>query len=185
MSSETTPHIPQIDAPTLSRLARGEIILETDKSSGGAPVILLQAAIDTPVARVWNLIDQSSRYQEFMPRVKRSEELSRQGMEVRTRLTIEMPFPLKNLTATTKAVHTVVPDTVYKREWKMESGDYVTNEGSWTLIPFPEQPERTIATYRALIQPKIPLPSKLKTMAQEKALPSLVDALRQRARTHG
>jgi ribosome-associated toxin RatA of RatAB toxin-antitoxin module len=184
MSTEHS--VPEIDAATLGRLDRGEIIIRNEARPGSStPVIFLQAAIDAPASKVWNLIDQSARYQEFMPRVKKSEELSRQGMEVRTRMTIDMPFPLKNLTATTRALHTVVPDTLYKREWKMESGDYETNEGAWVLIPFPGQPGRTIATYRATVQPKIPLPGALKTMAQEKALPGLVESLRTRVRTHG
>lgn len=182
----TEHQLPEIDAATLARLGRGEVIIRNEARPGSTtPVIFLQAAIDAPAAKVWNLIDQSSRYQEFMPRVKKSEELARNGMEVRTRMTIDMPFPLKNLTATTRALHTVVPDVVYKREWKMESGDYETNEGAWVLMPFPGEPHRTVATYRAIVQPKIPLPAALKTLAQEKALPGLVDALRTRVRTHG
>jgi uncharacterized protein YndB with AHSA1/START domain len=176
---------PVIDTPTLDRLLRGEVIVRNDGASSDTPVIFMQAVIDAPPASVWKLIDTSARYHEFMPRVKKSEELSRVGMEVRTRMTIDMPFPLKNLTATTKAVHTVVENSLYKREWKMESGDYHVNEGAWVLTPVPDQPGRTVATYRARIQPKIPLPAALKNLAQEKALPGLVDALKKRVRTHG
>jgi len=181
------PHeVPELDTATLARLARGDVIIHNETAPGSStPEIVLQAVIDAPVESVWKLIDQSAKYVEFMPRMKKSEELSRVGDEVRTRITIDMPFPLRNLTSTSLAKHTVIPGVMHRRQWRMESGDYKVNEGSWVLSPFPDAPTRTLATYRARIQPNIPLPNALKNLAQEKALPGMVEALRQRVKTHG
>ncbi len=182
MSTESPP-LP--DPQTLARLERGEIIVRPDAGGGGVPRVFMQAVIEATPEKVWRHIDDSVRYQDFMPRVKKSEELSRAGDVVRSRVTIDMPFPLKNLTATSRAVHTVRAGELYRRAWQMEAGDYEVNEGAWTLVPHPSQPSRTLVTYEARIQPKIPLPSALKQMAQEKALPSLLEALRARVKAFG
>jgi ribosome-associated toxin RatA of RatAB toxin-antitoxin module len=179
-----SPPLP--DAQTLARLERGETLIRSDAASGsGVPRVLLQAMIDAAPAKVWRHIDDSARYQDFMPRVKKSEELSRAGDVIRSRVTIDMPFPLKNLTATSRAVHTVRDGELYQRAWQMESGDYEVNEGAWTLVPHPSRLDRTLVSYEARVQPKIPLPGALKQMAQEKALPSLVEALRARVKAFG
>lgn len=169
------------DAAMKIRLARGEVLIGTEPVAGSsAPRIVVRAVFDAPAEAVWKHIDQSSRYAEFMPRVKEARELSRVGPEIRTRLTIEMPFPLKNLTATTRARHTVEPGVRWVREWKLEEGDYHVNEGSWTFVPFEGDAARTLAVYRVHVVPKIPIPKALQSAAQEKAMPRLIEALRQR-----
>jgi ribosome-associated toxin RatA of RatAB toxin-antitoxin module len=180
----TQPSPPPPDAQTLARLERGEIVVRNDATTA-VPQVFMQAIVEAAPARVWRHIDDSARYQDFMPRVKKSEELSRSGDEVRSRVTIDMPFPLKNLTATSRATHTVREGELYRRAWKMETGDYDVNEGAWTLVPHPTSPARTVVTYEARIQPRIPLPAALKQLAQEKALPGLLEALRERVRKAG
>jgi uncharacterized protein YndB with AHSA1/START domain len=163
------------------RLARGEVLTSTEPVAGSSvPRAVVRAVIEAPVEAVWRLIEQSSRYAEFMPRIKEAQELSRMGHEVRTRTVFELPFPLKNLTAITRAIHTVEPGVRYVREWKLEEGDYHVNEGTWTLVPLDGDPRRTLAVYRVHIVPKIPVPKSLQTMAQEKTAPKLIEAIRQR-----
>jgi len=115
-----------------------------------------------------------------MPRVKRSEELWREGDENRMRTTIDMPFPLKNLTATTLAKHIIVPGERWERTWKMESGDYAVNEGSWVLTPFPGNAQKTYVSYQAIVHPKVMIPKAIQSMVQEKAMPKMIEALRER-----
>lgn len=171
------------DAAMKIRLGRGEVLVGTEPVAGAsAPRIVVRAVIDAPPDKVWPHIDQSARYQEFMPRVKQSQELSRQGEDIRTRMTVEMPFPLKNLTSTTRARHTVEPGVRYVREWKLEEGDYHVNEGSWTMVPFDGDTNRTLAVYRVLVVPKIPIPKAIQSAAQEKAMPRMIEALRQRVK---
>ena len=171
------------DAAMKIRLGRGEVLMGTEPVAGSSsPRLVVRAVIDAPPEAVWKHIDQSARYQEFMPRVKQSQELSREGPDIRTRMTVEMPFPLKNLTATTRARHTVEPGVRYVREWKLEEGDYHVNEGSWTMVPFEGDATRTLAVYRVHVVPKIPSPKAIQSAAQEKAMPKLIEALRERVR---
>jgi ribosome-associated toxin RatA of RatAB toxin-antitoxin module len=174
-----------LDPTTKARLARGEVLVHTEPVAGSStPRIVVRAVFEHPPEQVWRHIDQSARYFEFMPRVKASAELSRDGGNIRTRMTVEMPFPLKNLTSTTRAIHTVEAGVRYVREWKLEEGDYHLNEGSWTLTPFDGDPNRAYAHYRVHVIPKIPIPKAIQSAVQEKAMPKLIEALRERARTH-
>lgn len=173
----------QIDAQEKQKLARGEVLIHTEVVAGSStPRLVVRALIDSAPEAVWPHIDQSSRYAEFMPRVKAASELSRDGDQVRTRMTVEMPFPLKNLTSTTRARHIVEPGVRYVRQWSLEEGDYVLNEGSWTMVPFDGDPKRTYVEYRVHVIPKIPIPGSLRAAAQEKAMPKLIEALRARAK---
>lgn len=172
-----------LDPALRARLDRGEIVVESEPIAGTSQQrVVLRAVIEAAPGAVWRHIDQATRYPEFMPRVKKAEELERSGDHVRTRTTMELPFPLKNLTATTRAKHIVVPGERYVREWRLEEGDYHVNEGAWTLTPFDGNPKRTLADYRAHVVPKVPLPRALQTMAQEKTLPKMIEALRDRVR---
>lgn len=174
-----------LDPATKSRLDRGEVLVSTEPVPGSpTPAIVVLAVFEHPPEAVWRHIDQSNRYAEFMPRIKQAAELSRQGADIRTRMTVDMPFPLKNLTATTRAKHTVEPGVRYVREWKLEEGDYHKNEGSWVLTPFEGNPNRALAHYRVHVIPKIPIPKAIQSAVQEKAMPKLIEALRERARTH-
>jgi len=171
------------EAALKKRLEQGEVLVTTEAVAGSrAPRIVVQALIDAPPEAVWKHIEQSAHYAEFMPRVKESRELSRQGADIRTRVTVDMPFPLRNLTATTRVKHTVEPGVRYVRAWTLEDGDYHVNEGSWTLVPYEGQAERTFVVYRAHVIPKIPIPKAIQSAVQERAMPRLIEALRARVR---
>jgi len=167
------------DAATMQRLDRGEVIVTTEPVAGAAaPRLVVMAIIDAPPDKVWPHISNPAAHEQFMPRVKRSEELWREGDENRMRTTIDMPFPLKNLTATTLGRHTVIAGERWERAWKLESGDYVANEGSWVLTP--HGAGKTLVRYAAIVHPKIPIPKAIQSSVQEKAMPKMIDALRQR-----
>lgn len=169
-----------------SRIARGEVVVTTEAVPGAAtPKLLVKAVIEAPPEKVWKVIDDSSSYSAFMPRVKESRELSRVGHEVKTRLTVEMPFPLKNLTATTRGDHQVSEGESYVRRWDLAEGDYKRNSGSWTLTPFRGDAQRTLVAYVLHVEPKMRIPKKIASAVQERAMPALIDAVRQRVRSQG
>ena len=104
---------------------------------------------------------------------------------VKARVTVSMPFPLKDLTSITEATHTVDPEKRYERTWKLISGDYHRNEGSWILMPFNKDSNKTLVYYEVQADPKIRIPRKIQQLAQKKAISSLVAHLRQFALSHG
>lgn len=172
-----------MDERTRRRVLRGDIVIETEAVPGySAPRLLVHAVIDAPPERVWPLIDDSSRYTAYMPRVKACRELSRVGDVVETQMTIDMPFPLKDLTAVTRAKHTVIAGERYSREWELVRGDYERNTGSWTFVPVADDPGRTLVRYEIHVVTRSKVPKKVVAMAQERAIPGLIQALRDNAR---
>lgn len=175
-----------LDAGTRARLSRGEVIVETEPIPGSSlPRVRLQAMIAAPPARVWALINNTGDYTRTMPAVKRVQELSREPEgdkeRVRVRLTVGMPFPLRDLTSVTTALHTVVPGELYERAWRLESGDYEANEGAWTLTPFDGDAGRTLVRYNVYAVPRMRIPGPIQQLAQKKALPKLIEHLRRLA----
>ena len=170
--------IPSFDPEDKARLDRGETLVWTEPVPGSKnPMLIVAAVFEVAPRRVWALIDNVKAYKTTMPRTKKAEELYRRGNEVGTRMTVDMPFPLPNLTASTHAIHTVIEGELYRREWKLVEGDYHRNEGSWTLVPDGGS-ERTLLIYRVLVEPKVPIPKRIQNLVQKKAMPGLMDRLR-------
>ena len=177
----------ELDPALRARLARGEVVTRTQPVPGSkTPRLILDAMVSAAPAKVWVVIDDGERYQDFMPRVKASHVLRREGGEVRSRVTVAMPFPLKDLSAVTDAVHEVDEEADrYVRRWTLREGDYKRNEGSWTLRPFNEERTQTWVHYELHVEPKIRIPKKIAAAAQGKAMPALIDSIRQRVRQLG
>jgi hypothetical protein len=168
-----------LDETTCRRLARGEIIIVTESVPGfSIPRVCTLAVVDAPPTVVWPIIDRVGDYARTMVGIKRSEELLRSGDIVRARLTVNLPFPLRDLTAVTEGVHTAREGELYKREWGLVEGDYRENSGSWTLVPFDHDPARTLARYLVHAVPRIPVPRSLQRALQRKTLPRLIAQLR-------
>ncbi len=173
----------KIDPATAAKLTRGELIIETKDVAGSAvPAIHVKAILDAPPERVWELIDRVGDFQHNMAGVKRSAELSREGDRVRARLTVGMPFPLRDLTSVTDAIHTVIPGERYQREWHLVEGDYRVNGGRWTLYPHVQDRTRTLAIYILHAEPLIPVPLAIQRLVAAKAVPRLFAHLRRRVR---
>lgn len=160
------------------RLERREVVVEITKIKGrSAPAVKATALFAAPVEKLWKIIDHCADYHTTMLRIAKSEELSREGSRVRCRVTIEMPFPLANVTTETVAVHTVVPGKLAERRWKQAEGDFRVNTGSWTLTPYGDG-KRTLAVYQVRAEPKVEVPAALRDAAQRKTLPQLFEHLR-------
>jgi hypothetical protein len=164
-----------------ARLEKGEIIVHLDEPQPGvAPLARVIGLIDAPPAKLWTLIDRCSLYSQYMPRIASSQELSRDGNTVRCQLVLDAPWPMSDISSITRAVHTATP-TLYRRTWTLESGDYLQNDGSWTLTPFDAAGTKTFAVYEVRSRlPKEP-PGFVRELATQKALPGLINALRRYA----
>jgi len=159
------------------RLGAGEIVVRIERAGDGVPKARMEAVIDVPPERVWAVIGRCETYKDRFPRIADSQELSRDGDTVRCRVVIDAPWPLSDLTAITRATHTVAAGT-YRRAWVLESGDYEVNEGSWILVPFGADNKRTHAIYEVRAKPRNSVPAFVRDLAQEKALPDVIHALR-------
>jgi ribosome-associated toxin RatA of RatAB toxin-antitoxin module len=168
------------DDATKARLATGEIIVQTKAIKGSTtPRLKAMAVVGAPPERIWKIVDQCADYPTTMVRIAAAEEVSRKGNIVRCKVTVDMPFPLSDLTALTEAVHTVQPGKMYKREWKLVEGDYRSNRGSWTLVPFDDAGQQTLVVYEVHADPKVAIPDGIKKAAQKKSIPELLEKIRE------
>jgi ribosome-associated toxin RatA of RatAB toxin-antitoxin module len=158
-------------------LDRGEILVTSHPVAGSAPLVEMKAVIEAPPSKVWAVVSQCARYPKTMPRIKAAEQLSAKGKEVICRVTVDMPFPYSDLTATTRAIHEV-GDGRYSRRWELISGDYRVNRGSWQLTTFRGSPGRTLAVYRVQALPKVWIPGWIRDKAQRSSLPDMMRSLR-------
>jgi ribosome-associated toxin RatA of RatAB toxin-antitoxin module len=146
------------------------------------PVAVVQAVVDAPPAALWEIISRCADYKNRMPRIASSKELSRSGDEHKAftttcEVTADLPFPLSDLTSVNRAEHIVEPGVRYVRSWKLISGDYDLNEGSWTLVAL-DGGARTKVTYRLRAKPRVPLPDAMLRQVQQGTLPDMMRNLR-------
>jgi len=164
---------------TRDLLAKGEILVTSKKRKEfPKPGVKAVGVVKASMERIWPLIDQCGNYTTTMQRVLKSTELSRQDNIVICEITVDLPFPLDDITAKTRAVHTVKPGKMYKRQWKLVSGDYEYNEGSWTLVPFGNSTEETLVVYETQVEPTTMIPNSIRNLAQKKTIPALFEHLR-------
>ena len=167
-----------------ARLDAGEVLTFTKPVPGSTlPQITGMAVIDAPPQMIWRIIDRCGDYKKTMPRTLMAAEISRKGNKVRCTLTVDMPYPLDDLTSVTDSVHTVVPGKKYVRAWTLVRGDYTKNDGSWTIVPFNESGTRSLVVYKLHVEPKTDVPDAIKRAAQKRALPDLMEKLRSHFRS--
>jgi len=165
-----------LDDAMRARLAAGEIVVDSVDAEP-MPVLVMQGVVDAPPEIVWDVVSHCGLYRGRMPRIVDSEELAPDDGMVRCRTVVETAWPMGNLTSISRARHTVGAG-VWKREWALESGDYIFNEGSWTLTPFDASATRTLVVYRLHAQANLPVPLVMQQLAQKRALPDTIAALR-------
>lgn len=166
-----------IAAAERDRLEKGEVIVQQRAVEGSdMPEAIMKAVVDAPLERIQAVLDKCENYKRVMPRTKASKELSRKGNVVHCRITIDMPFPFDDLTATTRAVHTAKPG-YFERAWTLVEGDYKRNTGAWRLTPFDKEGKRTLVHYRVHAEPNTSVPVWVQKKASSSTLPGLIEAL--------
>ncbi len=162
-----------------TRLARGDILISTRTMAGSdLPEVTAQAVLPAAPEKVWRIIEDCGNYKRTMQRVAASKELERKGNRVVCEVTIDLPFPLSDLTGVTEAVHVVGPPK-WSRTWHLLRGDYEKNEGSWTLTTFAGDANRTLAVYKLHAIPNSAVPAALIRKGQRDSLPKLIEHLRE------
>lgn len=144
------------------------------------PKIVMSATLDVPPRKVWAIINDCSRYKERMPRVAAAKQLKKEGNVYTCEVTIDMPFPLSNLTAVTEATHEE-SDKGMSRRWKLVRGDYKVNTGSWEIKPADPDGKTSFVVYTVHAEPNTSIPAAIREAAQKKTLPDLMARVRTEA----
>jgi ribosome-associated toxin RatA of RatAB toxin-antitoxin module len=169
---------PGLSAADLKRLAAGEVLVNSQPVPGeDVPESTMYVVIEAPPQRVWSVVKDCAHYKRTMPRIAESKMVKTEGKFVTCQVTADLPFPLSDITSTTLGVHTE-RDGFWQRKWDLIKGDYKINRGAWTLRYFNNNKERTLASYRLLAVPNVPLPKSILNAAQSRTLPGLAKRLR-------
>lgn len=161
------------------RLAAGEILVEVEEVPGSeVPKLSSIGVVDAPATQIWAIVSECDHYADRLPRIDSARVLRRDGSTVYCEVTVDLPFPLSNLTAETRGEHTVGPPE-WRREWTLVEGDYTRNDGSWVLVPFRGNPNRTLVTYTVHAEPKTNIPENIRRHAQERSMPAVIERLRE------
>jgi len=137
------------------------------------PKIVVRAHLAEPPRKVWAIVSDCSKYASRMPRVAKSRLVSKVGNKHTCEVTLSLPFPLSNLTAVTEAVHQE-SERKMSRRWKLVSGDYSVNDGSWEVEAADPEGKTSLVTYSVHAEPNTAVPDFLRAQAQKKALPELI-----------
>ncbi|HEY4120176.1 MAG TPA: SRPBCC family protein [Byssovorax sp.] len=160
-----------VAAPGLAGAEGGDVEVKTVAVAGSdTPKIVMTGTMDAPPEKVWAIVSDCSKYKERMPRIAAARELARAGNTRTCEVTIEMPFPLSNLTAVTLATHTEAPPH-FVRAWKLVRGDYKVNDGSWDVTAAPGGKSKV--TYSVHAEPNTAVPGWVRERAQKSALPDM------------
>ncbi len=159
-------------------LGKGEIGVEAiDVKNSKMPKIVVKGVVDAPPAKVWEIVSDCTKYKQRMTRIKSAKLVKKTGDTYVCDVTVELPFPLSNLRATTNAKHVNGPPT-WSRSWTLIEGDYEQNDGSWVLQEFAGDPNRTFVVYTVHAVPNTAVPDWLRKRAQESSMPDVIKRLR-------
>ncbi len=158
------------------------VVVEPVKGSE-TPVNVASAVIDAPAEAVWKIVSHCADYPTTMVKIAAAEEQKREGDENSSFITVckvtaDLPFPLPDLVSVSRAVHTVEPGVKYVRAWKLISGDYEINEGSWTVVAI-DDGKRSKVTYRLRAKPKLALPESMLAGFTKDTLPKVMKNLQE------
>ena len=149
-------------------------------SGSSIPKLVVTTVMDVPPKKVWQIVSDCSKYKGRLPRIAAARLVSQSGKTFRCEVTIAMPFPLSNLTAVTEAVHEENEKGMTRR-WKLVSGDYKFNNGSWEVKPRDKAGTSSLVVYTVHAEPNTNVPDWIREQAQKKTLPELMDRVRTEA----
>jgi ribosome-associated toxin RatA of RatAB toxin-antitoxin module len=158
---------------------KGQVEIRSYKVAGSdTPQIVARSVMDVPAKKVWAIVSDCAHYKEHMPRIAASELVKKEGKVHTCKVTIEMPFPFANLSGVTEAVHEV-SDTSMSRTWKLVSGDYKFNDGSWQVKALDAGSSLVVYTVHA--EPNTIVPQAIRESAQKKTLPAMFERVKAEA----
>lgn len=163
-------------------LDAGEILVTSEPVKGSdVPRMNVTAVVDAPPAKVYEVVTNCDRFPERLPRILAAEFVSKSASGARCKVTVDVPFPLSNLTAITQDKRKAGPDVWY-RKWTLVEGDYERMDGSFVLQPFRGDENRTLVKYTIHAVPKTAVPDFLREKAQRSSLPDMIERIRKEVR---
>ena len=165
----------------IKRIEQGEILVKRGTPKDGEGVTArMVALIAAPVSKVAPAVHECEHFSKFVPRTIKSEKRSQSGNHRLCYVEIDAPFPLSNLWALTDAYSRFFDDGRFLRKWYLREGTFKKNTGYWSLLPYGDKKQKTVAIYWVETKPDIAVPSFIIRSAQASSLPKLIKAIRKR-----
>jgi ribosome-associated toxin RatA of RatAB toxin-antitoxin module len=164
------------------RLAAGEIVTEEREPTNGKGIAFRSMRILRYAAEVvWPVVRDCDHFEEFLPHVVRSERRDTGGTTTCTVVT-DLPFPLGEITSEVSVTFDTLEGGGHRRSWTLLRGDYVRNNGSWTVVPWDGETGSSLAINEMDVEPESMLPTFLVRAAQYRELPRSWAAIEARVR---
>jgi Polyketide cyclase / dehydrase and lipid transport len=158
--------------------------------------LIARGLIDAPSWRVLAVIFDYDKYEEFMPYTVESRTLRkvRGAVTVFQRLNFsEVAFLISERVYIIEVSYEETEDRNYYVEWSLADDSSnlssqegvvpVVNDGYWELVPI-EDGTRTLASYCVDTDPGGWIPAWAANFASSNALPEVIEAVRQRVKSH-
>jgi len=161
-----------------SDLGAGDIAVSIHSVKGAdSEAMRVRAVIEAPAAKVWEIIEDCDRYESTFDHIASARLLRRSGAEWTCEVTFDMPFPMSDLRAVTRAKHTERKG-YYERRWHLLSGDYDYYEGYWRVELYKGSSTRTLVTYHAHVVPSMYVPGWVERRIRTTGPPKMIKRLR-------
>ena len=174
-----------LTADEIRRLKAGEAVVTSRVlADSGAVAARAMALVDATPAAIMKIVRASDKYHEFMPRVIESKMPESKGDEDVCFVKVDVPI-VGEMSGSTKVKIDEPERGVLRRRWKGldGSGSYRINEGSWRISPWKKDPKRSLVVYRIKVATKLAVPHTVVRIGQQRSLPKMMDAVRERVRT--
>ncbi len=167
-----------------ARLANGDIVVSVHEEEGfDIPPMYTRAVIDAPPEKVFALVNDCNAFKTYIPRVVQSSETSREGNHSVCKFLVDMPWPMDDLSSTVEATVSSAPGK-WTREFVHKDGNFIRNDGVWTLTPFGDDGKRTRVEYKLHSAFKTMLPNAFVRSGQKGAMKDLIKSMRSRLVGH-
>ena len=159
------------------RVAAGEIVgTEADHPDTGVDWGRAVGIVNAPIEQVLEIVSDYGNYDQFMPHFKKSKVLSQRGRRALIYVEAEVAKGTLTVWAQMKMRPITLDGGRMVIEGRMTKGNLSRMEARWELTPL--SGNRTLVTFKLLVDPKVPLPDSLITWENVKASRRGIKALR-------
>ena len=163
----------------------GQILIQlTDYPGSNAKEGCVVGWIPAPPEAVMAILRDAASYDEYMPRVERSDVTTGSGGEVLNQQMLDLPFPIGDRYFTIRLTEDRSDDGTYRLDFSYvkDTGNIKDTHGHWLVEPWRGGSR---ATYVLWTDPGGALPKWAVNRASRRTLPDVVAALRDRVRERG
>ncbi len=165
------------------QLERREILLrELPSVREGGLAFCAVRVMAVPPERVWPVLRDCHRFDEFMPRVLEAEQRATPDGTPTCRMLTDMPIPLGDVESEVRMLFDDLEGRGHRRRYDLVRGDYHHNRGAWMVLPWPADREMSLVLQEADARAKSSVPAFVVRAARHRQLRVGWRALEARAR---